>query len=76
VNGWDTPTLDRPSSVPLKPELRSRIDSNAFSKYAIRSDPSIDQSPIVSDLETHTIDRLDDVQIFVAVDFAQHDVSD
>lgn len=76
MNGWDTTTLNRPPSVPHKPELRSCLDSNAFSKNAIRSDLAIDQSPIVSDLETHSIDRLDDVQIFVAVDFAQHDVSD
>jgi hypothetical protein len=29
VNGWDTTTLNRPSSVPHKPELRSCLDSIA-----------------------------------------------
>jgi len=57
-------------------ESRSRVDSNTFSQNANRSDPTIHQSSVVSDLEARTVDGFDYVRIFVAVHLAQHDVSD
>jgi hypothetical protein len=55
---------------------QSGLDANAFAKNTIRSYPSVDQSPIVTDLIAWTTDRLDEVQIFVPAYLAKHDVSD
>jgi hypothetical protein len=53
----------------------SSLDSDAFPKNAIRSDPTIHQSPVVSDLEASTIDRFDEVQIFIPAYLAEDNVS-
>jgi len=56
-------------------EASSSLDSDAFSKNAIRSEPAIHQSSIVSDLEAFTIDRFDEVQIFVPAYLTENNVS-
>jgi len=48
---------------------RSRLDPNAFAKYAIRSDPSVHQAPVVSNLEALAVDRIDEVQVFIPAYF-------
>jgi len=51
------------------------LDTNAFSKDAIRPDPSVDSPAIVADLKSLAADRLHDVQIFSTMHLAEHDVS-
>ena len=54
---------------------RSRLDERAFSKNAIRSDPAIDSTAIIADLESLTPDGLHDVKVFSTPHLAEHDVS-
>jgi hypothetical protein len=52
------------------------LDTNAFSKDATRSDPSVYSTAIVADLEPFAVDRLHNVQIFNTMHLAEHNVSD
>jgi hypothetical protein len=54
---------------------RLGFDPNAFSKDSIMPDPSVHQSSVISDLETGTIDRFEDVQVFIPAYLTKHDVS-
>jgi hypothetical protein len=49
---------------------------DAFAENAIPSYPAVDQSSIVPDLISITIDGLYDVQVVVAAHSAEHDVAD
>jgi hypothetical protein len=57
-------------------EWQSIVNADAFAENAIRPYPSVDQSSIVSDLISLSIDRLHDVQIVAAMNPAEHDVAD
>jgi len=52
------------------------LDTNAFSKDAIRPDPSVYSTAIIADLEPFAVDGLHNVQIFSTMHLAEHDVSD
>jgi hypothetical protein len=54
----------------------SGLDANAFSKNTIRSDPAVDSTAIVADLESFAADGLYEVKIFSTSYLAEHDVSD
>ena len=41
----------------------------------VRADPTVDEAAVVSDLESLALNRLDDVEVFRALDLAQHDIA-
>jgi hypothetical protein len=52
------------------------LDTNAFSKDAIRPDPPVDFTAIIADLKSLAADGLHNVQIFSPMHLVEHDVSD
>jgi len=40
------------------------------------SDPTVDESPVVTNLESLLVDRFDNVEILIARDLTQHDIAD
>jgi hypothetical protein len=54
----------------------SSLDPDALSVDRIWSDPTVDESPVVTNLESFPVNGLDDVQILIARDLTQHDVAD
>jgi hypothetical protein len=52
----------------------SRLDANAFSKNAVRTNPAVDSTAIVADLKPFAIDGLHEVQIFSTPHSTEHDV--
>jgi hypothetical protein len=54
---------------------QSGVDPNALPEYSVPTDPSVYETPIVSDLKTSTVDRLDDVQVLAPAHFAKHNIS-
>jgi hypothetical protein len=57
-------------------ELGSVFNTDALAKDGIRSHPSVDETSIVPNLVSITLDGLHNVQIVVAADSTQHDVAD
>ena len=53
----------------------SRFDSNTAAKDGITGDPTVDSASVVSDLKSWTLNRLDQMEVFVAVHFAQDNVA-
>lgn len=51
------------------------LDFRTSAKNAARGDPAVDVSPVIADLETWSLDRFDDVEVFATPDFAQHYVT-
>src|SRR5262245_40234328 len=60
----------------LRVNRQSVFNMDAFAENAIRSNPAVDQSLIVADLISSSVDGLHDVQIVVAANPAEHDVAD
>lgn len=60
------------------PEIRSSsgLYVNALSKNAVRTDPAVDSTAIIADLEPLAADGLHVVQVFGTPHFTEHDVSD
>lgn len=53
----------------------SRFDSDQSAKDGLWSDPTVDASAIVANLEAISTDRLDEMQILLTFDLAEHDVT-
>ncbi|MET0656647.1 MAG: hypothetical protein ABW110_00620 [Steroidobacteraceae bacterium] len=51
-------------------------DARAFPKDFIRSNPSIYEATVVSDLESAVLDRFDDMKELASLDLAKNDVID
>jgi hypothetical protein len=67
-----------PSATPGVQEIKARsgFHANAFAKNTVCSDPAVDSTAIIADLEPFATDGLHEVQIFGASHLTQHDVSD
>ena len=53
----------------------SRLNFHKSTKNRIRPDPSIDMPTIIPNLEPAILDRLDEMQVFGAADFAEYDIA-
>ena len=53
----------------------SRFNSNATSEDGFASYPTVDSAPVVSNLKSWTLNCFDQMQVFAAVHFAKHDVT-
>ena len=51
------------------------LDLDTSTENAAGCDPTVDVAPVICDLETRSLNRLDDMEIFSTPDFAQHDVA-
>jgi hypothetical protein len=69
-------TVESPIRKQLSFGVRSRLDANALSKDAIRSNPAVDSTAIIADLEPFATNGLHEVEIFGTSHSAEHDVSD
>jgi len=67
--------LDELSIVP-EIESSSGLDANASSKNAVRSDPAVDSTAIIANLESYAADGFHEVQVFSTPHFAEYDVAD
>src|SRR5690348_11834660 len=55
--------------------LDNSLDSRAFAEDAIFTDPSVDPTAIVPDLKPLALNRFDQMQVLLAIYFAEHDVT-
>ena len=58
------------SKLDLNATVRLGFDANALPENAVRADPSVHQTPIVSELEARTNNRLDEMQVLISAHFA------
>jgi hypothetical protein len=64
------------ASVNPTKDLGSVLNADALAENGMRSHPSVDETSIVPDLVSITLDGLHNVQIVAAADAIQHDIAD
>src|SRR5262249_24447971 len=64
------------ASTSACPKSRKRsFDSNALAVNSVRSHPAIASPPVISDLKSLPLPRLDQIEVLVAIDLAKDDVA-
>ncbi len=62
-------------SILARHRPRQRLERDALPEAPPRGDPTVDESTAVPDLEAFSLDRLQDVEVLLAVHLGQHDVA-
>jgi len=76
--GGDVGSADRGNAAPAgagRAHVASRLDANQSSENRVRSNPAVDATAVLPDLEPLALNGFDEVKVFGAVHFAQNDIA-